>query len=144
VHIVQRILSDFREGNQNQARFWIELGGTFICIEDFALRDAGGAYTPAFEKLRNPVLRRTVARITTLRQAASVGGVSLGEIIGRLRVSAGQVADLTGEPSAVTRPHRAFLLPSPSITTTGVGPSLPERGHFHPDVQRLGSGRAAS
>lgn len=102
------------------------------------------AITPAFEKLRNPVLRRTVARITTLRQAASVGGVSLGEIIGRLRVSAGQVADLTGEPSAVTRPHRAFLLPSPSITTTGVGPSLPERGHFHPDVQRLGSGRAAS
>ena len=44
---------------------------------------------PTFQKLRNPVLRRTVARVTTLRQAAAVGGVSLGELIGRLRRAAG-------------------------------------------------------
>ena len=30
-------------------------------------------YVPAFEKLRNPLLRRTVARITTLQQAATIG-----------------------------------------------------------------------
>ncbi|MGD8491813.1 MAG: DUF1858 domain-containing protein, partial [Anaerolineae bacterium] len=28
-------------------------------------------YVPAFEKLKNPVLRKTVARITTLQQAAA-------------------------------------------------------------------------
>ncbi len=44
---------------------------------------------PAFEKLRNPVLRRTVAKLTSIRQAAQVGGVSLGEMVGRLRSAAG-------------------------------------------------------
>lgn len=49
VDIVQRILSDFREGQQDQARFWIELGGKFICIEYFALRDAEGRYLGCLE-----------------------------------------------------------------------------------------------
>lgn len=49
VDIVQRILSDFRAGKQVQARFWIELGGKFICIEYFALSDAGGTYLGCLE-----------------------------------------------------------------------------------------------
>lgn len=44
---------------------------------------------PVFKKLRNPALRRTVARLTSLRQAAKVGGVSLGGMIGTLRTAAG-------------------------------------------------------
>jgi hypothetical protein len=44
---------------------------------------------PAFAKLRNPVLRRTVAKVTTLRQAARVGGLSLGDMIRSLRSAAG-------------------------------------------------------
>lgn len=53
------------------------------------LEDELVAVAPTFEKLRNPVLRRTVAKVTTLRQAARVGGVTVGEIIGRLRCAAG-------------------------------------------------------
>jgi hypothetical protein len=53
------------------------------------LEDELVAVAPAFEKLRNPVLRRTVAKVTTIRQAARVGGVTVGEIIGRLRIAAG-------------------------------------------------------
>ncbi|MBK8164729.1 MAG: DUF1858 domain-containing protein [bacterium] len=53
------------------------------------LEDELVAVAPAFEKLRNPALRRTVARLTTIRQAARVGGVTVGEIIGRLRIAAG-------------------------------------------------------
>jgi uncharacterized protein (DUF2249 family) len=45
---------------------------------------------PAFGKLRNPALRRTVAKVATLRQAAKVGGVELGELINTLRRAAGQ------------------------------------------------------
>jgi hypothetical protein len=45
---------------------------------------------PAFAKLRNPVVRRTVAKVATLEQAAKIGGVSLHAMIGRLRVLAGQ------------------------------------------------------
>jgi hypothetical protein len=53
---------------------------------------------PAFEKLRNPILRRTVARVTSLAQAARVGGVSVIELVQRLRREVGQPEFDTGEP----------------------------------------------
>ena len=56
-------------------------------------------YVPAFEKLRNPVLRRTVARVTTLQQAATIGGVKVEGLINHLRKEVGQ--DLfSGEAAA--------------------------------------------
>ncbi len=48
------------------------------------------AMAPEFAKLRNPVLRRTVAKIATLEQAAKIGGVSLRTMIRELRIAAGQ------------------------------------------------------
>ncbi len=45
---------------------------------------------PAFKKLRNPVLRRTVAKVTSLAQAARVGNLPVTELVGRLRLAAGQ------------------------------------------------------
>lgn len=48
------------------------------------------SYVPAFEKLRNPVLRRTVARIATLQQAAVIGNVKVEELINVLRKEVGQ------------------------------------------------------
>jgi hypothetical protein len=59
-------------------------------------------YVPAFEKLRNPVLRRTVARITTLQQAATIGGVSVDELINRLRREVGQDLISGGAEEAYT------------------------------------------
>jgi len=47
-------------------------------------------YVPAFEKLKNPVLRRTVARITTLQQAATIGSVNVEDLINHLRREVGQ------------------------------------------------------
>jgi hypothetical protein len=47
-------------------------------------------YVPAFERLKNPVLRKTVARITTLQQAAAIGGVSVEDLINHLRTEVGQ------------------------------------------------------
>lgn len=44
---------------------------------------------PPFAKLRNPVLRRTVARVTSLRRAAEVGGLSPRELVSKLRDEAG-------------------------------------------------------
>lgn len=44
---------------------------------------------PAFEKLRNPILRRTVARVATLESAARVGGVDPGALVAALRRAAG-------------------------------------------------------
>ena len=45
---------------------------------------------PTFKKLKNPVLRRTIARVATLQQAASVGDVSIDVIINKLRGVIGQ------------------------------------------------------
>jgi hypothetical protein len=45
---------------------------------------------PAFGKLRNPVVRRTVAKVATLEQAAKLGGISLQAMIVRLRHETGQ------------------------------------------------------
>ncbi len=50
--------------------------------------------SPAFAKLRNPVLKKTVARIATLRQAAQIGGITVAEMINRLRKAAGLANDV--------------------------------------------------
>jgi uncharacterized protein (DUF2249 family) len=44
---------------------------------------------PAFSKLRNPVMRRTVAKVATLRQVARVGQLDLSVLINRLRKESG-------------------------------------------------------
>jgi len=45
---------------------------------------------PAFASLRNPVLRRTVAKVATLEQAAKIGSISLRVMIEELRSFTGQ------------------------------------------------------
>ena len=47
---------------------------------------------PQFKKLKNPLLRRTIARITTLGQAATIGGINVEELINALRDAVGQGA----------------------------------------------------
>jgi hypothetical protein len=54
-----------------------------------ALEDVLVQLSPHFRALRNPVLRRTVAKVATLRQVSSVSGVALGVLIERLRAGAG-------------------------------------------------------
>jgi hypothetical protein len=49
------------------------------------LEDVLIAQAPAFRRLKNPVLRRTVARVATLEQAAGVGGVPVRELVATLR-----------------------------------------------------------
>jgi hypothetical protein len=59
-------------------------------------------YVPPFEKLRNPVLRKTVARITTLQQAAAIGGVKVESLINHLRKEVGQDHFVGQEAAAYT------------------------------------------
>jgi hypothetical protein len=51
---------------------------------------------PAFRKLQNPVLRRTVAKVASLQQASAVGGVRTEELINRLRREVGQDLSAVG------------------------------------------------
>ncbi len=54
-------------------------------------------YVPAFKKLKNPILRKTVAKVATLQQAAAVGNVKIEDLINRLRKEVGQDAFSGGE-----------------------------------------------
>jgi len=45
---------------------------------------------PKFKKLNNPVLRRTIAKLATVKQAAIVGGMDADDLLNQLRVAVGQ------------------------------------------------------
>ena len=53
------------------------------------------AWVPAFSKLRNPILRKTVAKMATLEQAARIGGVNVRELVSKLRAVTRQDSDET-------------------------------------------------
>lgn len=46
---------------------------------------------PPFKKLKNPLLRRSVAKVATLKHIAAVGDVPLDELIAQLRKAVGQI-----------------------------------------------------
>jgi len=48
-HIVDKIIEDFKSGKQSRAPFWIQMGGKFIHIEYFALRNEKGEYLGTLE-----------------------------------------------------------------------------------------------
>jgi DUF438 domain-containing protein len=49
VHVVQKILDDFKAGKQDRAAFWIHLKGRFIHIEYFAMRSTEKQYLGTLE-----------------------------------------------------------------------------------------------
>jgi hypothetical protein len=70
------------------------------------LEEALIAVVPAFSRLKNPVLRKTVAKVATLQQAAAVGGIKAEELINRLRREVGQdlFAESAGKDYHTARP----------------------------------------
>lgn len=73
----------------------VELIEAYPHLEDILIK-----YVPAFSKLKNPLLRRTVAKIATLQQAASIGNVKTGDLINLLRKEVGQELINTGNETA--------------------------------------------
>ena len=49
VHVVNKILDEFKSGSKDSAEFWIEMGPRFIYIRYFAVRDAQGNYKGTLE-----------------------------------------------------------------------------------------------
>ena len=49
VHIVNQIVKDFKAGQRERARFWINMGGRLIYICYYAVRDAAGGYMGTLE-----------------------------------------------------------------------------------------------
>jgi hypothetical protein len=76
--------------------------------------------SPRYRALENPVLRRTVAKVATLRQVSKVGGVPLATLVGRLREAVGlaPLAVTDGEPGAQGEPgaERPPWATAPAVT----------------------------
>ena len=49
VHIVEKIVSDFKSGRKDHEDFWIQMGGRLIHIRYFALRGDQGEYLGVVE-----------------------------------------------------------------------------------------------
>ena len=54
------------------------------------LEDVLIAMAPPFKKLKNPVLRRSVAKLATLQQAAAVARIPISQVLNDLRAAVGQ------------------------------------------------------
>jgi hypothetical protein len=57
---------------------------------------------PPLQKLKNPILRRSVAKVACLRQAAALGRMPVHELVNRLRAAVGQDILVSEEVSSDT------------------------------------------
>jgi len=73
------------------------------------LEDELIAFAPPFKKLKNPLLRNSIGKVATLRQAAGVARVPVRELVDHLRVLVGQ-PPLEGE----TEPDEDYLVAEPA------------------------------
>ena len=87
---------------------------------------------PPFKKLRNPILRRSVARVASLRQAAAVGRLAVDDMVNTLRAAVGQ------EPTHDTAADApAYFAPQPAwFDSARIVDSLDERD-VDPDTMPL-------
>jgi len=76
------------------------------------LEDVLIARVPAFSKLKNPILRKTVAKVATLDQAAKIGGIGVRELVHVLREATGQANLETVTTSTDPATQRAVQIPS--------------------------------
>jgi len=53
VHVVEKIVQDFKDGKKDMEEFWINMGGKMIYIRYFAVRDKEGEYVGTLEVTQN-------------------------------------------------------------------------------------------
>lgn len=66
------------------------------------LEDVLIGLAPPFRKLKNPILRKSVAKVASLQQAAAVGRIDVHELVNRLRAAVGQENLPSGEATSGT------------------------------------------
>ncbi len=86
--------------------------------------------SPAFKKLKNPVLRKTVAKIATLAQAARIGKIPIRELINTLRDSAGLEQIAVEIDDAVTDPNPPSWFKVEKVTKSLDGRPMLDAGEF--------------
>lgn len=90
---------------------------------------------PVFKKLQNPVLRRTIARVTTLQQAAQVGEIPVHKLVNALRNRIGQdtLEGIETDASGEAR-QPSWLNPEKIVKQLDARPIIEQGGHPLGDV----------
>jgi uncharacterized protein (DUF2249 family) len=76
-----------------------------VIAGDPGLIDVFAAAAPAFERLRNPALRRVMARLVTVEQAARVAGLDPDELVARLNGGSGAPAPRPDQGEPMSSQH---------------------------------------
>lgn len=80
-----------------------------VLARDERLLDVFVAASPTFEKLRSAAMRKTMARLVTVEQAARIAGIDAGDLVDRLNRALAGAAPAAAEPA----PAAAELAPIP-------------------------------
>jgi uncharacterized protein DUF1858 len=95
------------------------------------LEDVLLGISPHFKALKNPVLRRTIAKVATLRQVSKVSGVPLGALLEKLRAGAGLPSVAWMDGHAEGEPERPAWAAQAAATATRDARAAIEAGE-HP------------
>jgi hypothetical protein len=91
-----------------------------VLAQDESLVDVFVAAAPAFARLRNPGMRRVMARLVTVEQAARVAGVDLPVLLRSLNDAAGSA--VTGAAESADAVARAVAAAAPAPAGPGSAP----------------------
>lgn len=89
-------------------------------------------FSPAFAALKNPVLRNTVAKATSLQQAAKVGNVNVVDMVNTLRKEAGMPElgdDFCPDGEEMSVPFSQEIPETPVTFTLDVRPIIAAGDH---------------
>lgn len=75
-----------------------------VIARDERLIDVFTSLSPAFERLRNPAMRKVMSRLVTVEQAARMARVDPEELVSRLNAAVGAVESGVGEGAAGADP----------------------------------------
>lgn len=67
--------------------------------------------SPVFQKLKNPVMRKTVAKVATLKQAAMIANISTAQLINALRSAVNQSEINVEDDKKTTRQKPDWIIP---------------------------------
>lgn len=82
-----------------------------VLARDERLLDVFVAASPVFEKLRNAAMRKTMARLVTVEQAARIAGVDAGDLVAQLNHA------LSGTEAPAVTENAVVLPPIPAALT---------------------------
>lgn len=86
--------------------------------------------SPTYSKLKNPILRKTVGKVASLRQVAEVGEIPVADLINRLRKHVGICEEFVADNLSEKNIEKPDWINSDKITTSlDARPIIESGGH---------------